>query len=77
MRSIALLYKNAVLTSNEFDVNLFDVIIEQVRRRPSVEHFGLSVQKFCFSSKPLAHYLAVINFPLSNNFSLITHLREI
>ena len=77
VRYIALPCKNADLTSNKFNVHLFDAIIEQVRQKPCLEHVGLSVLKFCSSLKPLAHNLALINFSLSTNFSLITHLREI
>ena len=38
VHSIALPCKNAVLTSNEFYVHLFDVVIEQVRWCSSLEH---------------------------------------
>ena len=61
VRSIALPCENAVLKCDEFNVHLFQAIIEQVRRRPSLEHVGRSVLKFCSSSKPLAHNLALIN----------------
>ena len=76
VRSIALPCKNAVLTSNEFNVHLLDAIIEQVKWSPSLEHVALSVLKFCSSLNPLAHNIALIHFSLSTNFSLITHLRE-
>ena len=71
---ITLPCKNAVLASNEFNTHLLDAIIEQVRWRPSLEHVGLSVLKFCSSSKPLAHNHALIIFLLSTNFSVITLL---
>ena len=59
---IALTCKNAVLTSKEFNVYLIDAITEQIRWRPSLKHVGLSVLKFCSSSKPLAHNFPLINF---------------
>ena len=61
VRSIALPCENAVLKCDEFNVHFFHAIIEQVRPRPSLEHVGRSVPKFCSSSKPLAHNLALIN----------------
>ena len=74
VRSVTLPCTNPILTSNEFNVHLFDTIIEQVKQNPSLEQTGLSVRKFCASLKPLAHNLALINFPRSTNISLITHL---
>ena len=61
VRSVALPCENAVLKCDEFNVHFFHAIIEQVRPRPSLEHVGRSVLKFCSSSKPLAHNLALIN----------------
>ena len=43
----------------------------------SLKHAGLSVLKFCSSSKPLPHNCALISFSLSTDFSSTTHHREV
>ena len=63
--------------SNEFIALLFDAMVEEVRQRSSVKHVRLSLLKFCHSSKRLVHNFALINFQLSTNFYLTTHLKEI
>ena len=51
-------------------------MMQQDNRSPSLEQLGLSVLKFCSSSKPFAHRQALmIAFSLTN-FSFITYLRE-
>ena len=59
--------RKAVFTSQEFIVHWLDDIMQQDNRSPSLEQVGLSVLKFCSSSKPLAHKRALIIF-----FSLTT-----
>ena len=75
--SIALPGKNTFLTFNEFRVLLFDAITYRVSQRPSLKHVGLSILKFCSSSKPLARNRPLNSFSLSTDCSLLSHLRYI
>ena len=65
----------AVFTSKEFNVHWLDDM-PQDNWSPSLEEVGLSVLKFCSSSKPLAHRWALMIFFLLTTFSFINHLRK-
>ena len=65
--SMVLSCRKAVFTSKEFNVHRLDDIMQQDNRSPSLEQVGLSVLKFCPSSKPVAHRQASMIF-----FSLTT-----
>ena len=75
-RSIGFPCRKAVLTFSEFISPLFDEIKQKVRRRPSLQQVGLSVQKHCSSSKPGALNLALIIFLSSKIFSLSNHRKN-
>ena len=75
--SMALPCRKAVFTSQEFIVHWLDDIMQQDNRSPSLEQVGLSVLKFCSSSKPLAHKRALIIFFSLTTFYFIIHLREV
>ena len=65
--------RKAVFTSKEFNAHWLDDM-QQDNRSHSLEQVGLSILKFCSSSKPLAHRRAlIISFSLTT-FSFITTL---
>ena len=51
-------------------------MMQQDNRRPYLGQVGLSVLKFCFFLKPLAHRQALIIFFSLTTLSFITHMRE-